>query len=130
MNRRLDQIAWQTIHAKPKRDLTEARGSRPLDYVPHWDVIINHSAETATDQESKLLYVICFRAKRRLHLSTHGLDADDYWLLFNVTLLAKQRCIGEERSVQLLRAMRTVDVPEDMEHRLNTLHCFEEFGAS
>ncbi len=37
-------------------------------YVPHWDVIINHSAETATDQESKLLYVICSRAKRRLHL--------------------------------------------------------------
>ena len=37
-------------------------------FVPHWDVIINHSAEAANDQESKLLYVICSRAKRRLHL--------------------------------------------------------------
>ena len=37
-------------------------------FVPHWDVIINHSVEAATDQESKLLYVICSRAKRRLHL--------------------------------------------------------------
>ncbi|MGF7183106.1 UvrD-helicase domain-containing protein [Tunturiibacter psychrotolerans] len=37
-------------------------------FVPHWDVIINHSVEAATDQESKLLYVICSRAKRKLHL--------------------------------------------------------------
>ncbi len=37
-------------------------------FVPHWDVIINHSTETAADQESKLLYVICSRAKKRLHL--------------------------------------------------------------
>lgn len=37
-------------------------------YVPHWDVIINHSVEAANDQESKLLYVISSRAKRRLHL--------------------------------------------------------------
>jgi superfamily I DNA/RNA helicase len=36
--------------------------------VPHWAVIIHGSSETATDRESKLLYVICSRAKRRLHL--------------------------------------------------------------
>jgi DNA helicase II / ATP-dependent DNA helicase PcrA len=36
-------------------------------YVPHWSVIINLKKE-ASDRESKLLYVICSRAKRRLHL--------------------------------------------------------------
>jgi DNA helicase-2/ATP-dependent DNA helicase PcrA len=37
-------------------------------YVPHWDVIINGSDELAADRESKLLYVICSRAKRHLYL--------------------------------------------------------------
>lgn len=37
-------------------------------YVPNWDVIINGQAETAEDWASKLLYVVCSRAKRRLHL--------------------------------------------------------------
>ncbi len=37
-------------------------------YVPHWSVIIHGSEEEASDRESKLLYVICSRAKRRLHL--------------------------------------------------------------
>ena len=37
-------------------------------YVPHWSVIINGTAQEASERESKLLYVICSRAKRRLHL--------------------------------------------------------------
>ena len=37
-------------------------------YVPNWEVIIHGDAETAGDRESKLMYVICSRAKRRLHL--------------------------------------------------------------
>jgi DNA helicase-2/ATP-dependent DNA helicase PcrA len=37
-------------------------------YVPHWSVIINGSEQQASERESKLLYVICSRAKRRLHL--------------------------------------------------------------
>jgi DNA helicase-2/ATP-dependent DNA helicase PcrA len=37
-------------------------------YVPHWSVIINGSEREASERESKLLYVICSRAKRRLHL--------------------------------------------------------------
>jgi len=37
-------------------------------YIPNWNVIINESPEVAADSESKLLYVICSRAKRRLHL--------------------------------------------------------------
>jgi ATP-dependent DNA helicase UvrD/PcrA len=36
-------------------------------YVPHWNVIYADAA-TAKDRESKLLYVICSRAKKRLHL--------------------------------------------------------------
>jgi superfamily I DNA/RNA helicase len=37
-------------------------------YVPHWSVIINGTEWEASERESKLLYVICSRAKRRLHL--------------------------------------------------------------
>ena len=37
-------------------------------YVPNWETIIHGTAERAMEQESKLLYVICSRAKRRLHL--------------------------------------------------------------
>jgi len=37
-------------------------------YVPHWSVIINGTNRQAWARESKLLYVICSRAKRRLHL--------------------------------------------------------------
>lgn len=37
-------------------------------YVPHWSVIINGTETEAFERESKLLYVICSRAKRRLHL--------------------------------------------------------------
>ena len=37
-------------------------------HIPHWDVIINAPEAVADDRESKLLYVICSRAKRRLHL--------------------------------------------------------------
>ncbi len=37
-------------------------------YVPHWSVIINGTEREASERESKLLYVICSRAKRRLHL--------------------------------------------------------------
>jgi superfamily I DNA/RNA helicase len=37
-------------------------------YVPHWSVIINGTVKLAAERESKLLYVICSRAKRRLHL--------------------------------------------------------------
>ena len=37
-------------------------------YLPHWSVIIDGTDEEARASESKLLYVICSRAKRRLHL--------------------------------------------------------------
>jgi Superfamily I DNA and RNA helicases len=37
-------------------------------YVPHWSVIFNETQWEASERESKLLYVICSRAKRRLHL--------------------------------------------------------------
>ena len=37
-------------------------------YIPNWDAIINGSSYTAEDSASKLLYVVCSRAKRRLHL--------------------------------------------------------------
>lgn len=37
-------------------------------YIPHWDVIINGTEQEASERASKLLYVICSRAKRRLHL--------------------------------------------------------------
>lgn len=37
-------------------------------YIPNWQIIINGDPETAEDQASKLLYVVCSRAKRRLHL--------------------------------------------------------------
>jgi hypothetical protein len=37
-------------------------------YVPHWSIIRHGSDAISTDRESKLLYVICSRAKRRLHL--------------------------------------------------------------
>lgn len=37
-------------------------------YVPNWAVIINSTPQASSEQESKLLYVICSRAKRRLHL--------------------------------------------------------------
>jgi len=37
-------------------------------YVPHWSVILNGTEREASERESKLLYVICSRAKRCLHL--------------------------------------------------------------
>ncbi len=37
-------------------------------YVPHWSAIINQPEQLGRERESKLLYVICSRAKRRLHL--------------------------------------------------------------
>jgi superfamily I DNA/RNA helicase len=37
-------------------------------YVPHWSAIIDQPEEFGMERESKLLYVICSRAKRRLHL--------------------------------------------------------------
>ena len=37
-------------------------------YVPNWAEIIGHTDHEALDRESKLLYVICSRSKRRLHL--------------------------------------------------------------
>ena len=37
-------------------------------YVPNWAVIRNGTPQAVSEQESKLLYVICSRAKRRLHL--------------------------------------------------------------
>lgn len=37
-------------------------------YVPHWSAIINQPERLGWERESKLLYVICSRAKRRLHL--------------------------------------------------------------
>lgn len=37
-------------------------------YVPNWKVIIHGDPQTANDRASKLLYVVCSRAKRRLHL--------------------------------------------------------------
>jgi len=37
-------------------------------YVPNWEIIIHGDQATADDRASKLLYVICSRAKRRLHL--------------------------------------------------------------
>ena len=37
-------------------------------YIPNWDVIINGSSYTAEDSASKLLYVVCSRAKCHLHL--------------------------------------------------------------
>ena len=37
-------------------------------YIPHWNAVFGGDDNLATDIESKLLYVICSRAKRRLHL--------------------------------------------------------------
>jgi superfamily I DNA/RNA helicase len=37
-------------------------------FVPHWNAIFGGDDNLATDMESKLLYVICSRAKRRLHI--------------------------------------------------------------
>ncbi len=37
-------------------------------YIPHWSAIYDESALVASERESKLLYVICSRAKRHLHL--------------------------------------------------------------
>ncbi len=37
-------------------------------YVPHWSVIIHETEGVASERESRLLYVICSRAKRHLHL--------------------------------------------------------------
>ena len=37
-------------------------------FVPHWAVIIDGSSSEAREVASKLLYVVCSRAKRRLHL--------------------------------------------------------------
>lgn len=37
-------------------------------YVPHWSAIINKPEQLGKERESKLLYVISSRAKRRLHL--------------------------------------------------------------
>ena len=37
-------------------------------YVPNWDEIINVPPALPIDRESKLLYVICSRAKKHLHL--------------------------------------------------------------
>jgi len=37
-------------------------------YVPHWSAIINQPEQLGRERESKLLYVISSRAKRRLHL--------------------------------------------------------------
>ncbi len=37
-------------------------------YIPNWQDIYNRDGEKAIDRASKLLYVICSRAKRRLHL--------------------------------------------------------------
>lgn len=36
-------------------------------YIPNWQIIYDNP-EQAADRESKLLYVVCSRAKRRLHL--------------------------------------------------------------
>jgi hypothetical protein len=37
-------------------------------YVPNWNDIFEAKGKYADDRESKLLYVLCSRAKRRLHL--------------------------------------------------------------
>jgi DNA helicase II / ATP-dependent DNA helicase PcrA len=37
-------------------------------YIPNWEVIINGAPGLAQEQASKLLYVICSRAKKSLHL--------------------------------------------------------------
>lgn len=37
-------------------------------FVPNWKVIMNGSDTAAMEEESRLLYVICSRAKRHLHL--------------------------------------------------------------
>jgi len=37
-------------------------------YIPNWSAIIRGTQAFANEQESKLLYVVCSRAKRRLHL--------------------------------------------------------------
>ncbi len=37
-------------------------------YVPNWSVIFDGTDDEAFERESKLLYVICSRAKRHLHL--------------------------------------------------------------
>lgn len=37
-------------------------------YIPHWNVIINGSPDDAAEQASKLLYVVCSRAKHSLFL--------------------------------------------------------------
>ena len=37
-------------------------------YIPNWEVIISGDPGIANDRASKLLYVICSRAKVSLHL--------------------------------------------------------------
>ncbi len=37
-------------------------------FIPHWDIIINQTAQKARTSESKLLYVIASRAKKNLYI--------------------------------------------------------------
>jgi superfamily I DNA/RNA helicase len=37
-------------------------------YIPNWQSIIHGTGNKATEEASKLLYVICSRAKKHLHL--------------------------------------------------------------
>lgn len=37
-------------------------------YIPHWQAVIHGTELTAYTQAAKLLYVVCSRAKRNLHL--------------------------------------------------------------
>jgi DNA helicase II / ATP-dependent DNA helicase PcrA len=60
-------------------------------YVPNWDVIVNGSSFAADEQEAKLTFVICSRAKRRLHLISEaghktrkGRPYETAWLLQKV----------------------------------------------
>jgi hypothetical protein len=53
------------LHAEFHRPAEKAMPDR---YVPHWSAIINQPEQLGKERESKLLYVISSRAKRRLHL--------------------------------------------------------------
>ena len=62
-------------------------------YVPNWQVIMNGSAELATDRESKLLYVVCSRARCRLHLiSEAGRFSQSRCEYETATLLRSVKC--------------------------------------
>jgi superfamily I DNA/RNA helicase len=67
-------------------------------YIPNWDAIIHGTPPLATEQESKLLYVICSRAKRKLHLIAETGRLTQKKRPYDTSqLLDGLRCVFDER---------------------------------